>query len=199
MNTNKNAIISAFAALAAACLLGSGARAAEPAKDAPVAEAPPAAATAAPTIEALMSEIKLAKKPLPAWAVQIALQAYKTWKTYRNGQKVEALQTDVINVLKVVKDIKEQVEQGREMTEREYYLTRELLDAHAKRLSGLDDRVAKVERNAAHQAAVVKGWAARLDRMRAQSRVCKLGQPGHVWDHSKNACVPLKAKLPTLD
>ena len=76
-------------------------------------------------IEGLMSTIKASKKPLPVWAIDMAMRAYETWKIYQNGQKVEKVQRVVLSVLEHVAEIKDQVETGRAMSEREYRLTRE--------------------------------------------------------------------------
>ena len=73
-------------------------------------------------IDNLMAVIKSSKKPIPVWAIDMAMRAYNTWKTYKNGQQVEEVQQEVLYVIKLVAEIKAQVEDGHEMTEREYRL-----------------------------------------------------------------------------
>src|SRR6516225_2841855 len=96
-------------------------------------------------IEGLMSTIKASKKPLPVWAIDMAMRAYETWKIYQNGQKVEKVQRVVLSVLKHVAEIKDQVETGRAMSEREYRLTRELLDEHARRIDSYVSNMRQIE------------------------------------------------------
>jgi hypothetical protein len=101
------------------------------------------------TTEMLTTElqiIKSATKPLPAWAIEIALRAYDAAQTYRYGKRVKEVQKEVLAVLKVVAEIKEMAEAAREMTDREYRLTRELLEVHDQRLEDLTGRVAKLEK-----------------------------------------------------
>ena len=74
------------------------------------------------------------------------MRAYDAWKTYKNGQKVAEVQQDVVAVLKVEKEIAEDVFAGREMSDREYRRTRELLNLHDVKLGGLIHRVDAIER-----------------------------------------------------
>ncbi len=113
-----------------------------------------------PMIEQTMGAIKAAKKPLPAWAIELALRAYDVYKTYRNGQKVQDVQREVLAVLQAVAEIKVQVDAGREMTDREFRLTREFLDTHDARLSDLTRRVDDVERTTRALQIEVRGWRA---------------------------------------
>jgi len=83
-------------------------------------------------IEGLMSTIKASKKPLPVWAIDMAMRAYETWKIYQNGQKVEKVQRVVLSVLEHVAEIKDQ-------------LTRELLDEHARRIDSYVSNMRQIE------------------------------------------------------
>ena len=93
------------------------------------------------------------------------------YNTYRNGKKVEEINATVLAVLKEVVDIKADADQGREMTERDYRLTRELLDSYASRLSSYEGRLAAVERD-------MRLIRAQLALWRYRNRVC---QAKHVW------------------
>lgn len=95
-------------------------------------------------VEGLMSDIR-ASKSLPGWAVDAAMNAYAVYKTYRNGEKVEEIGATVLAVLKQVADIQAAAEKGREMSEREYRLTHELLDSYGDRLEGYDKRLKSLE------------------------------------------------------
>jgi hypothetical protein len=97
-------------------------------------------------IERLMQVIQSAKKPLPAWAADMAMRAYRTWKTYKNGERVEQVQAEVIAMLKIVAEIKEEVDAGRDLNEREYRLTRELLDSHDRMLRDLIEWAFEIDR-----------------------------------------------------
>lgn len=141
----------------------------------------------AAAIERVMTSIKAAKKPLPAWALDLALRAYDTYKTIRNGEKVEEVQREVLSVLKVVDDIKEQIEAGRELTDREFRLTRELLDAHARRLTDLADRVDRLEPRVDGIEAALKAQHSKAAASALFNRVCK--EPQHVWRPSQRACL----------
>jgi hypothetical protein len=89
----------------------------------------------AKTIDDLMAVIKTAKKPLPAWAVEIITRIYDAYKTHDNGKKVEAIDATVRAAILEVVRLKGFVEAGRELSAEEYRLTRELLDTQARLLS----------------------------------------------------------------
>ncbi|MGE4127998.1 MAG: hypothetical protein AB7E80_07510 [Hyphomicrobiaceae bacterium] len=126
------------------------------------------------TIEDMMARIKSSKKPLPVWALDLAMRAYDIYLTYQSGKRVGAVEKraddvehEVQAILKVVLDVQKQVEAGREMTDREFRLTRELLDSHGRRLNDLTGRVARLEREAAkhsRQLDEARGALARLGR-----------------------------------
>lgn len=120
------------------------------------ARLPPVASdrTETRTIDELMARIKASKKPLPAWAVDLAMRAYEVYKTHQNGKRVGAvekraddIERQVMTILRVVTEVQAQVEAGQEMTDREFRLTRELLDAHSGRLDDLAGRVSRIERD----------------------------------------------------
>jgi hypothetical protein len=124
----------------------------------PAQAGPPADVLAAPTLPAaktiddLMAAIKNAKKPLPAWAIEIAIRAYDAYKTHANGKKVEQVEATVRTVLTEVTALQAAVEAGRELSAEEYRLTRELLDAHGRFLTEISVRLSKVEhRLGAHE------------------------------------------------
>lgn len=141
-------------------------------------------------IEKLKAAIDKSKKPLPAWAVDMAMRAYATYKTYRNGEKVEAVLRDVHAVLKIVAEIKDQVEAGREMSEIEYRRTRELLDQYARSLDDLKVRVDTIESEHARDRARTASEIARarsqlnaINRSAAQSRA-----RARAWQHFNRVC-----------
>ena len=120
------------------------------------ARLPPAATDRAATraIDDMMARIKASRKPLPAWALDLAMRAYDVYKTYQNGKRVGAvekraddIEREVLAILKVVIDVQAQVEAGQEMTDREFRLTRELLDAHSRHLDDLAGRLSRIERD----------------------------------------------------
>lgn len=181
----KHTTAIALAGLIAIGLLG--------AVEAEAAEIAPALARQATTektsavIERIMRSIKSAKKPLPAWAIELALRAYEAYKAYRNGQKLDEVQFEVQSVLEAVADIKDHVEAGREFTDREFRLTRELLDAHRRRLDDLtihlerlEPRVDALQISVINQIARAKAWA-------RFNRVCR--EPEFVWRPSLGRCV----------
>jgi hypothetical protein len=131
-------------------------------------------------IESMMSAIKHTKKPLPGFAVDIAMRAYQTWKTYKNGEKVEDVQREVIGVLTVVAGIKDEVEAGREMTAREYRLIRELLDVHQRRLDDLTTRLATLEITTKQTAASVAAYRKRAEDLEIRFRRPSCGRL-HAW------------------
>ncbi len=141
------------------------------------AQAPAATQTA---IERLWSAINSANKPLPAWAIDVALRAYTAYKTYRNGKKVEEVRRQTLITLQIVADLKEQLEAGRELTEREYKLTRELLDAQMRVLDVLGVRVTLLEREAARARARARAW-------HYFNRVCN--QAEMVWRPEQAKCL----------
>jgi len=101
-------------------------------------------------VDMAMKRIRGFRSSLPAWALEIALRAYNAYQTYRNGERVEEVRAEVLATLKVIAELKADVEAGREMSDREYRLTRELLDtrlAHIETLiSALSSRVDELER-----------------------------------------------------
>jgi hypothetical protein len=131
-------------------------------------------------IESLMIVISGSTKPLPVWAVDIAMRAYDIWKTYENGQKVNEVQREVLSVLQLVVRIKDQVEMGQEMSEREYWLTRELLDAHVRRL---DDHARRIR--------ALQTLMEDLER-RFQRRGCGVA---HAWRNQRCVDVRLQPAL----
>ena len=136
-------------------------------------------------IEGLMAEIRTSKS-LPGWAVNAAMNAYAVYTTYRNGEKVEEINATVLAVLKEVADIKADADKGREMTEREYRLTRELLDSYTFRLQGYEKRLASVERD-------VKIIRNQLAPWRYRSRLC---QAAHEWRPNLGRCVHISVAGP---
>lgn len=143
--------------------------------------------TVASTIERTMRGIEFAKKPLPAWALDMAMRAYGTWKTYRNGQKVEEVQREVLAALKVIDDVRRQVEAGREMTDREVRLTRELLDAHDRRLADLAGRLDRLEPRIDGLEVAFAAHIANFKAWLWYNRVCK--QSEYVWRPRLGKCV----------
>ncbi len=111
----------------------------------PARAQPTPTAAMAHTIDHLITSLKSAKKPIPAWALDLAIRAIDTWKTFKNGQKFEAVEAIVLAALKQVVEIKDLVEAGRELSEREYKLTRELLDQYSARLDEFNARLSAVE------------------------------------------------------
>jgi hypothetical protein len=127
------------------------------------------------TVDELMARIKSSKKPLPAWALDLAMRAYVVYKTYHNGKRVgvvekraDEIEREVSSILKVVAGIQAQVEAGQEMTDREYRLTRDLLDVHGHRLDDLTGRVAHLEQTAAEQAVQLAASEALVGELRRQ-------------------------------
>jgi hypothetical protein len=116
-------------------------------------------------IDGLMSTIKGSKRPLPVWAIEMASRAYETWKTYQNGQKVEEVEKVVLSILAHVAEIKDQVETGRAMSEREYRLTRELLDAHARAFDGFVSQIRQIEDRLQREAVRMAGCEGRTDEL----------------------------------
>ena len=115
-------------------------------------------------IEQLHGVLRATKKPLPAWAVEIAFRAYTAWKTYKNGERVETiekqLQITTLAVLREVADIKAIVGSGRDLTEAEYRRFRERLDGYGQRLD-------------AHEA-MINELQQQHDRLRAEIEQAKL-------------------------
>ena len=108
-------------------------------------------------------------------------RACQTYKTYRNRQKVEEVQREVLSVLKVVAEIKVQVKAGRELTDREFRLTRELLDVHSRRLDDrLEPRVDDLEVSNARRDRAGREWV-------RFNRVCKEAE--RVWRPSLGKCI----------
>ena len=103
-----------------------------------------------------MQKIRSAKKPIPVWATEWAARVYTAWKTYKNGERVEAIDKEVQAVLQIVADIALQVEAGQEMTDREFRLTRDLLDAHGRRIDDLTARVDRIDRDTQGHAAEIR-------------------------------------------
>ena len=56
-------------------------------------------------------------------------------KTYSNGKRVGEVEVEVKSIMRILGDVKADIEAGREMTDREFRLTRELLDTHRLRLT----------------------------------------------------------------
>ncbi len=148
-------------------------------------------------IEKLMSVINGAKKPLPAWALDTAMKAYKTYKTYKNGEKVEEVQQAVLAVLKTVAEIKTDVDAGRELSDKEYRRTRDLLDTQGLRLGDLEVRVDRVEKATRETAARLRAWQQRTEaaEARAASVERRFGRRGCPVGHAyrNGSCVDVAA------
>jgi len=101
-------------------------------------------------VDIAMTRVRAHRGFLPRWALDIALRAYEAYQTYRNGERVEKIRGQVLATLRVITELKADVEAGQEMSDREYRLTRELLDsrmAHIETLiSALSSRVDELER-----------------------------------------------------
>lgn len=102
-------------------------------------------AKTAQDIERLIGTIVAAKKPLPVWVVDISMRAYQTYKTYKAGRRIEAIEAEVLALLKVIAEMRADAEAGREMSQREYRRTVELLHAHLRRIDDLASRVGDLE------------------------------------------------------
>ena len=141
-------------------------------------------------IDSLMSTIKGSKKPLPLWAIEIAMRAYETWKTYQNGQKVEEVEQVVLSVLVHVAEIKDQAETGRAMSEREYRLTRELLDAHGRRFDSYVSQLRQIEDRLQQETVRMVACEVRTDELQRgfSRRGCGVG---HAWRNGR--CVNVAA------
>jgi hypothetical protein len=129
-------------------------------------------------IEQLMLSIKASRKPLPVWAIDMAMRAYAMWKTYKNGEKVDAVRLEVLAVLRTVAEVKEQAEAGRKLTEREYRLTRGLLDASGRRLDDLTSRIDDIQRIIEGLRTEVNAWKQRAQALerRFLRRGCGVGR-----------------------
>jgi hypothetical protein len=144
------------------------------AQKSPTASTAATATSDATVIEQIAAQIKAAKKPLPAWAADLAMKAYDIYKTHQNGKRVgvvekrsNEIEREVIAILKVVADVQTQVEAGQAMTDREFRLTRDLLDVHAARLDDITGRVTTLEAKSEAQAqrvAAAQGLANELQR-----------------------------------
>ncbi len=73
------------------------------------------------------------------------MNAYKAWQTYKNGERVEDVQKQVLDVLKAVAEMEAHITAGREFSDREYRLTRELLDARMVQINGMSKRLDALE------------------------------------------------------
>jgi hypothetical protein len=151
-------------------------------------------------VEGLMADIR-ASKSLPRWAVDAAVNAYAVYKTYRNGQRVKEIGATVLAVLKEVADIKADAEKGREMTEREYRLTRELLDDYVSRLRAYEELLASYgarlqahERTLASLMSDTKAIRAQLAAWRYRNRLCREAE--HVWRPNLGCCVHISVAGP---
>jgi hypothetical protein len=136
-------------------------------------------------VEGLMADIRTSRS-LPGWAVNAAMNAYTVYKTYRNSQKVEEIGAAVLGMSKEVADLKAYADKGREMTEREYRLTRELLDSYGARLHAYDELLASFgtrlqasERRLASLVRDAKAIRAQFATWLYHNRACK--QAEHVW------------------
>lgn len=96
-------------------------------------------------VEQALTFAKRKSKPLPVYVVDTILLMANTWKQFKNGEKVDEAVEKVTAVMKIVAEIKADVDVGREMTDREFRRTFELLDMHARGLKDLDARVGKIE------------------------------------------------------
>jgi hypothetical protein len=109
-----------------------------------------ASSTEVDAVHIAMTRVLSHRGFLPRWALDIALRAYDAYQTYRNGQRVEKVRAQVLATLRVITELKADIEAGREMSDREYRLTRELLDSrmtHIETLiSALSSRVDELER-----------------------------------------------------
>lgn len=111
-------------------------------------------------VEQALTFAKRKSKPLPVYVVDTILLAAKTWKQFKNGEKVEEAVEKVTAVMKIVADIEADVDADREMTDREFRRTFELLDMHARGLRDLAGRVDKIE----DEQATLKKKARELER-----------------------------------
>ena len=88
-------------------------------------------------VDFAMKRIKSYRSFLPGWALDIALRAYDAYQTYRNGERVEEIRAEVLATLGEIIEIKANMEAGQEMSDREYRLTRELLDTRISQIETL--------------------------------------------------------------
>lgn len=177
-----------FALLAAGLMLASPAPCSASANQVTAIEAKSLASDR--LIEDTMRAIGAAKKPLPFWAIDMALRAYQVYKTYRNGQKVEEVQREVLVILKIVAELKDQADAGLDMSEREHRLTRDLLGVHGRMVEDLTVRAATLEHKTSELATQVAFWRKRAQELerRLFRRGCGVG---HAWRNG--SCVDVAA------
>ncbi len=145
--------------------------------------AQPEASVVENAIEALYRKLSGPwRKPAPVWILDSATGVYRAVQQYRNGGKVseavrvahaaraevDAVKTGLDEVkriglatLKELAILKELIEEGRELTDREYRLVRDLLDAQAGRLDAIVGRVGDLERFTAEHTARMRALEAR--------------------------------------
>lgn len=129
------------------------------------------ASTIEQAIEALHRWIKTpSRKPMPVWAIDTATRVITAWRTYTNGKKFEEASRIALAALKEVAAIKAMVEDGLEITDREYRLVRDSLEAQAGRLDLLTGRVDRVEQATAEHAARVRTLEMQAEAAEARAR-----------------------------
>lgn len=109
-------------------------------------------------IEKLMSLIKGAKKPLPAWAVDIALRSFSAYRAFKNRRRIEELDKAVYKVLLEIDMLRRKLEHGEAQSAEEYRLTRELLDSYGAEIKDHEQRLAALEEDSDR----VKDWIKKL-------------------------------------
>jgi hypothetical protein len=137
-------------------------------------------------VEQLMACIKLGAKPLPVWALDSALLAYRAFKTYRTGEKVEEVRQHVVTTLKLVAEIRQNIDAGRDTSDRQYRRMREQLDAHGAQLGELLTRINALEDKQQRTATQVDSLSQRAARI--EVRVLRRGC-GYLRAQRNGRCV----------
>lgn len=121
-------------------------------------------------IEALYQSITSAgQRPLPLLVVDYAERAYRHYRIYRLGGRVEEVRATVHAVMVKIDSLRQSLEEGREISSREYRLVHELLDAQLGRLDAIAMRVTMVEERTAEQAVRMRTLEAQLEAARSEA------------------------------
>ena len=67
---------------------------------------------AAPAIEQFVAALKVSKKPVPAWVLDLAMRAADLVKTYSNGKRVGEGEVEVKSIMRILGDVKAISKQG---------------------------------------------------------------------------------------